>query len=224
MKRTALLITLMLLASGSLCAQTKKATKTTVRTTHHIAQPTMMYIGIGMGQYVYTDNVEHYTAIGMGHYVYNDNNGEYYTTYESGMVGLQGGFLYSLFGDMNKSFTPFVGGEGMIGFGGEDVIRLGGEGMIGLDITEKALCIQASAVVGVMLGKPSFRLDVRLQPQLSYWGSGELRHYTNFGDYSDYDVESFRPNIAIRAGVWINHFNIYAQYNNIVSFGLGWRF
>jgi hypothetical protein len=196
MKRTTLLLSLLLLVGGSACAQTKKTTKTTVRITHYTAQPTMMYFGITGGEYLYTG-----TKDGMDY------------EYEGILLGVQGGYLYSLFGDINRSFSPYVGGEGSIG----------------INPDEYGLVVQAGVNAGIMLGKPTFRLDVRLQPQLTYFGSGRYDYYVSGTPWGDYFVDrerkpSLRPNLAIRLGLWISRFNIYFQYHNIVSAGLGWRF
>ncbi len=185
-----LVLCMLCLSAG---AQTKKTVTTQKVTKHYVAQPSMMYFGIGGGEYIYTGTNDY---------------GPY--EYQTGIFGVQGGYLYSLFGDINKSFAPYVGGEGILGIAPAYGASLG---------------IQASAVAGVMIGSPSFRLDIRVLPQLSYFGNGEYRYVVNgyYYHYNEYG-STFRPNIALRAGVWINHVNFYLQYNNTVSGGIGWRF
>ena len=190
---TVAVLCLLTLATG---AQTKKTVTTQKVTKHYVAQPSMMYFGIGVGDYVYSGTREFTDNYG--------NTSESPYEYHSAILGVQGGYLYSLFGDMNKSFTPYVGGEGILGIAPWHVV---------------GLAIQASAVAGVMIGSPSFRLDIRVLPQLTYFGDGEYE----YGGHYRYG-STFRPNIALRAGVWINRFNFYLQYNNIVSVGIGWRF
>lgn len=203
MKKGLIVLVLCTLTIGA-AAQTKKVVKTRNVTTQYVAQPAIMYIGIGGGEYIYkgTRTIDRMVSFyGMEQSVHIED-APY--EYHAGIVGLQGGYLYSLFGDMNKSFTPFVGGEGIIGLAPTYAVSFG---------------MQASAVAGVMIGGPSFRLDIRLQPQLTYYGIGEYRY-----NYADNErASSLRPNLAIRAGFWINHFNFYLQYNNTISGGIGWR-
>lgn len=210
MKKTLIILVLCTLAVGAV-AQTKKVVKTKTVNTQYITQPSIMFFGIGGGEYVYSGTRE-----------FTDNNGntsEGPYEYQSGILGVQGGYLYSLFGDMNKSFTPYVGGEGLLGVTPAH----------GMDFA-----FQASAVAGVMIGGPSFRLDIRLMPQLTYFGNGQYEYmienpaYPLYGDqYVHYRQNgygsSFRPNIALRVGAWINHFNFYLQYNHTVSGGITWR-
>lgn len=207
MKRTALLLALLLLIGGSALAQRKMTSKTTIRNTHYTAKPSMWYLGAAYGIYDYhgtrTIEVEDYWGNSQTIEAdYHSEGGAY-------LLGVQGGWLYSLVGDINKSFSPYVGAEATIGIGGY----------------ADDLAVQAGANIGIMLGSPSFRFDLRIQPQLTYFTKA-VYYYDYDGDYSyddDYDP-LLLPNIALRAGVWINRFNIYAQYNNTVSFGLGWRF
>lgn len=198
------------LAVGA-AAQTKKVVKTRTVNTQYIAQPAIMYFGIGGGEYIYSGtrdfDLTYYDVIGEQTVHREDVPYEYHT----GILGVQGGYLYSLFGDMNKSFTPYVGGEGILGIAPAYSV---------------SFAIQVSAAAGVMIGSPSFRLDIRLLPQLTYFGNGEYRsaNLNEYGDYSRIELSSsFRPNIALRVGAWIKHFNFYLQYNNTVSGGIGWR-
>ncbi|MBQ8702977.1 MAG: hypothetical protein IJ524_01215 [Bacteroidales bacterium] len=200
MKKTLIILVLCTLTIGAV-AQTKKVVKTRNVTTQYIAQPAIMYIGIGGGEYIYKGK----RTIDRRSVHIEDAPYEYQT----GIVGLQGGYLYSLFGDMNKSLTPYVGGEGILGLASAYGV---------------SLAIQASAVAGVMIGGPSFRLDIRLLPQLTYFGDGEYRYIADGNYYADNErASSLRPNLALRAGVWFNHFNFYLQYNNTVSAGIAWR-
>lgn len=210
MKRTALLLALLLLVGGSVGAQTKKTSKTTIRTTHYTAQPTMMYFGVTGGVYNYSGTKDYEVYVGGVDTYATIEDCDY--RYQGIILGVQGGYLYSLYGDINKSFSPYVGGEGAIG----------------INPDEFGLVVQVGANVGVMLGKPTFRLDVRLQPQLTFFGDGDYRYNFNNPIYGYYDDDYehgsiFRPNIAVRAGVWISQLNLYFQYNNIVSAGIGWR-
>lgn len=196
---------LCLLTLGAV-AQQKKTVTTRKVTTHYTAQPTMMYFGIGAGQYNYSGTgTFDYTVDFMGtQFPVHAEDTPY--EYMASIVGVQGGYLYSLFGDINKSFTPYVGAEGLIGVTPSGDVSLG---------------IQAGLAAGLMLGSPSFRFDFRIQPMLSYFGIGD--YYIN-GDYQNTSYgSSFRPNVAIRGGFWINHFNLYVQYNNTVSAGIAWR-
>lgn len=213
MKRTALLLALLLLIGGSAMAQRKMTSKTTVQTTHYTAKPSVWYLGATLGLYDYhgTRKIEVEDYFGNIQTVEADYNSEGGTS----ILGVQGGWLYSLVGDINKPFSPYVGAEATIGLG------------------DKGFAVQAGANVGIMLGSPTFRFDLRIQPQLTYFSKAPYYyHYESYSyDYYDYSINHYYegkplllPNIALRAGVWINHFNIYAQYNNIVSFGLGWRF
>lgn len=210
MKRTALLLALLLIG-GSAMAQRKMTSKTTVQTTHYTAKPSVWYLGAAYGIYDYhgtrTIEVENFWGnIQTVEANYSAEGGAY-------LLGMQGGWLYSLIGDINKPFSPYVGAEATIGVGGNYA----------------NFAVQAGANVGIMLGSPSFRFDLRIQPQLTYFSEAPY-YYEYESDSYDYSINHYEenplllPNIALRAGVWISNFNIYAQYNNIFSFGLGWRF
>lgn len=169
-------------------AQTKKTVTTRTVTTHYTAQQSTYYVGIGGGEYDYMkDSVP----------------------IDRGALGLQVGYLYSLYGDINKSFTPYVGGEATLGIDPSNGITL---------------AAQLGAAVGVMIGSPKFRIDLRLQPQLSYFGKRERSVYSLLYSYEIEEPSIVRPNLAIRAGVWFNHLNIYLQYHNTMGAGISWRF
>lgn len=209
MKRTAILLAMLLLIGGSASAQRKMTSRTTVRTTHYTAQPTMWYLGAAYGLYDYSGT----RTTEMEDYWGNSQTieADYHSEGGAYLLGVQGGWLYSLVGDINKSFSPYVGAEGTIGIGGDG-----------------SFAIQVGANVGVMLGSPSFRFDLRIQPQLTYFNEIYYFYesvYINGDNYYGGDIDPLLlPNIALRAGVWINRFNIYLQYNNDFSAGLGWRF
>lgn len=205
MKKTLIILVLCTLAVGA-AAQTKKVVKTRTVNTQYIAQPAIIYFGIGGGEYIYSGTRPFdYTPYWFNDQTVHVEDAPY--EYQSGIIGVQGGYLYSLYGDMNKSFTPYVGGEATLGL---------------VPIGDGEIVVQAGLAAGVMIGSPAFRLDVRLQPQLTYFGFGEYEYVIDGYEYDTKD-SSFRPNIALRVGAWIKHFNFYLQYNNTVSGGIGWR-
>ena len=202
MKRVVLLLALCLL-TFSVSAQKITSTKSNKRTYTYPVQPTIKYVGATVGYYEYK-----HVPVSYGGY---DDIYEEGTTIYNQLLGIQGGYLYSLFGDMNKSFTPYVGGEVLLGYNTDG----------------ESITAQLGAAVGVMIGRPSFRLDVRIQPELTYWSDcyidDEIYVY-EFGWIHPDSQTIFRPNLALRVGMWINHFNLYLQYHNVVGGGMAWRF
>lgn len=192
MKKSLLLIALCLLAAGA-GAQEKKRVITHKVTTHYTAQPSMMYAGVFGGLY---------------HYEYYDG---YYDHHDHDYVDLniQFDYLYSLVGDINKSVSPYVGGETTLG------------------ITRTHPTVSAGACVGVMLGEPSFRFDARLQPMLLGIINYDVRislclalragvWINRFNFYGQYYVALSSPTPHGHGG------NEGSGYG--LGIGLGWRF
>lgn len=201
MKKTLIILVLCTLAVGA-AAQTKKVVKTRTVNTQYIAQPAIMYAGISYGVYSYS---------GTGKPSGMDEKYDY--SCEAEISGIQFGYLYSPFGDMNKTNAPYVGGEILLGVN---------------NAGSADLAFQLGAVAGIMLGSPKFRLDLSIRPTLSYWGSASYYYDNVVYLYSYRSIEeekgTLRPNICLRAGFWISHLNIYVQYHNTYGVGLNWRF
>ena len=186
MKKVVLLLALCLL-TFSVSAQRITSTKSNKRTYSYPVQPSFIYAGATYGTY---------------HYEKGDDR------FQDDVVGIQGGYLYSLAGDMNKSFTPYIGGEGLLG----------------LSIMRAGMVVQVNGAIGVMVGQPSFRLDVRLQPGLTFWSNCYYEYFGNYYSVHNNSKALFQPNLALRVGMWINHFNLYVQYHYLFGIGMAWRF
>lgn len=132
-------------------------------------------------------------------------------------VFIEGGVMRAL-ADIENTAVPFVGVDVALG--------------LNLSGGEFAPYFQSGPFFGLLIGKPSFRFDLRIQPSFSYSASG-LRQVRNY--YYDYGVEAVELDtedyggvlLATEASVWLGHFNVGIRYIPLYGGIMGrirWRF
>ena len=123
-----------------------------------------------------------------------------------------------LMSDVEGKVVPFVGVDLAIG--------------LNLTSANVAPYFQSGPSFGLLLGKPSFRFDLRLQPSFSYAIEGyrqEKVEYSMYGtELHSLHVEDYGGILlATEASVWISRFNIGIRYIPLYKGIMGhirWRF
>ena len=104
--------------------------------------------------------------------------------------------------------------------------------IIGLDLAAgigtSGLYIESGPFVGLLIGKPTFRFDMRIQPAVYYCNGG--KYYEKelmYGLTSTAQEDYFNVLFALDAGVWIHSFNVGIKYVPLYKGIMGhirWRF
>lgn len=134
---------------------------------------------------------------------------------------LEGGVMRMLSDEEGKA-VPFVGVDVALG--------------VSPDSDNSGLYFQSGPFLGLLIGKPSFRFDLRLQPSFSYCINGYRQEQKNYnviddgtGQYqSTMQVEDYGGVLlATEASIWLGHFNVGIRYIPLYSGIMGrirWRF
>lgn len=134
---------------------------------------------------------------------------------------LEGGVM-RLLADAEGKLAPFVGVDVALG--------------VNPDSDYSGLYFQSGPFFGLLIGKPSFRFDLRIQPSFSYCINGYRQEQMNMnviddgtGQYqSTMQVEDYGGVLlATEASVWLGHFNVGIRYVPLYKGIMGrirWRF
>ena len=130
---------------------------------------------------------------------------------------IEGGVIHAL-ADIENTAVPFVGVDVALG--------------LNLSSGNFAPYFQSGPFVGLLIGKPSFRFDLRLQPSFNYCVDGLRNESVAGGEYGTTVHTSWIKDyggvlLTTEASVWLGHFNVGIRYVPLYKGIMGrirWRF